>query len=113
MDTSTTPTYEGWANYQTWAVALWQDNEPYTYSAVRQYARDAYDHASETRTATRAQSAAWALAEQLQDEHDGASPLADEPASVFSDLLSSALGLVDWHEIAHHLIAEVLAEAAA
>jgi hypothetical protein len=107
----TTQGYEGWTNYQTWAVALWQDNEPHTYEAVRQYARDAYEEAEATDYATRAQVAAWALAEQLKDEHQGASPLVDEPASVFSDLLASALGLVAWRQIAHHLVTEVLVEA--
>jgi hypothetical protein len=111
VGTTSTPTYEGWRNYQTWAVALWLDNEPGTYEVVRQCARDAYEDASETTYATRGQVAAFALAEQLREEHEAANPLADEPASVFADLMASALGLVDWHEIASHLVAELLSEA--
>ncbi len=105
-------TYNGWSNYETWAVALWLDNEASTYEYVRGLARDAWDDASPTTYATRGQAAAWALAETLKDEHEDANPLADEdvPASVFSDLLSASLGRVDWHEIAHNLVTEVLCE---
>ncbi|MGZ6998273.1 MAG: DUF7249 family protein, partial [Acidimicrobiia bacterium] len=96
--------HNGWASYETWLVALWLDNEQSSYEYVRELARDAYDNASETTYATRGQTAAWALAEELKDEHEDADPLAheDAPASVFADLLSASLGRVDWHEIAHH-----------
>ena len=33
-------TYNGWANYQTWSVALWLDNDYYNY----QYALQAKDY---------------------------------------------------------------------
>lgn len=109
-------TFNGWANYETWAVALWLDNDEGSYHYVRDLARDAYESASETTYATQGQAAAWALAETLKAEHEEGATFAlgdDEPASVFSDLLSASLGRVDWHEIAHSLVAEVLVETVA
>ena len=34
-------TYNGWANYETWNVALWIDNEQGTYEEARDMARRA------------------------------------------------------------------------
>mgnify|MGYP003120656679 CR=1 FL=1 len=36
MTTATkAPTYNGWANYETWNVALWINNEHYNYQIAR------------------------------------------------------------------------------
>ena len=91
-------------------------SDPDTYNYVRKLTRDAYECADATTYATRAQNAAWSLAEMLEDDagayaQDDESRRAllnpDAPASLFSDLLSSALGLVDFLEIAHSLVSEV------
>jgi hypothetical protein len=103
-------TYNGWANYETWAVALWLDNDEGSYEWVRELARDAYDHATESTYATRGECVAWSLAEHLKEHHEECNPLADAPATVFDDLLSAALSRVDWLEIAHNVVTEVLAE---
>lgn len=39
--TLTDTTYNGWANWATWNVALWIQNDDYTYKVARQY--DRYD----------------------------------------------------------------------
>lgn len=36
-----TATYNGWANYATWNVSLWIQNEYHIYKVARQY--DSYD----------------------------------------------------------------------
>ena len=115
MQNSTTATdrdsgYQGWSNYETWAVALWLDNEQSSYEWVRDLARTFYDDATETTYATRGQAAAWSLAEHLKDHHDECNPLEDGAPSVFTDLLRAALSSVDWHELGHHYVTEVLAE---
>ena len=37
---NTIETYNGWANYQTWNVALWMGNDEFWYNV----ARDCYDY---------------------------------------------------------------------
>lgn len=34
----------------------------------------------------------------------------DAPVTVFSDLMGAALSRVDWHELGHHYVTEVLFE---
>ena len=89
-----TPGYNGWTNYETWAVALWLDNDEGTYNLVREWAHDADGPAD--------------LANTLKDYTEEANPLADA-ASVYTDLLGSAIESVDWHEVATTLLADVAA----
>ena len=83
-------TYNGWTNYETWNVALWIDNEPGSYEDARDMARHARDE--------------YALAKALKGWVEDMAP--DLGASMFSDLLTAALGKVDWDEIAGHYYEE-------
>jgi hypothetical protein len=76
--------YQGWTNYETWAVNLWLSNEEPLYRDLVDMARDA-DDADE-------------LAQSIRSYVDNMAP--DLGASLWSDLLTSALGEVDWDEIA-------------
>ena len=101
-------TYNGWTNYETWAVALWMDNEQGSYLHWRYEADECYRETDEDdRRDERRATARSALADRIQDEFEEASPLADQ-ASVYSDLLTAALEAVDWYEIAEHLIDEMM-----
>lgn len=76
--------YNGYKNYQTWAVALWLDNDERTselISDIIKRARSDYD-----------------AADQLRDLIEEMNPLADQ-ASMFTDILSSALSNVNYIEI--------------
>lgn len=87
--------YNGWRNYETWCVKLWIDNEYAWHCEVRQLARlhagDNYD-----------------LAQAIREMIEDAAP--DLKASPFSDLLTSALGAVDWYEIADSVAEETTEE---
>lgn len=74
-------TYNGWKNYETWAVNLWLSNDEASYQMVEDIideAKSPYD-------------AAQALEIRIEDD----SPLAGS-ASLYTDLLSAALSEVDW-----------------
>lgn len=101
--------YNGWSNYETWAVSLWLDNEQSSYLYWREQAarhRQEAPTASDFRRGilTEEQEARYNLAKQLKEEVTDASPLCD--ASMYADLLGAALSEVDWMEIADHWLAE-------
>lgn len=77
--------YNGWSNYETWAVALWIGNEQGSYQYWEQ------DQAGECyRDAVKEQLGEWVFG-----------PGND------ADLLNAALQEVNRHEIAEHYVAEV------
>jgi hypothetical protein len=76
-------TYNGWSNYETWNVNLWLDNEPGTYDEKREIVR----------TATSEYKAAQALKDWVEEM------MPDLGATMWADLLGSALSEVDWDEI--------------
>jgi hypothetical protein len=107
-------TYNGWSNYETWAVGLWIDNEQGSHSYWREQAAQHFENDAEGETpheslGSQRSAARSKLAEQIQEEFEEASPLAEQ-ADVYSDLLTAALGEVDWHEIADHLLADTVDE---
>ena len=81
-------TYNGWANYPTWAVHLWLANEESTYHASRGVLADAGDP--------------YRGADDLRQWVEEQSPLLGE-ASMYSDILAWALQIVDWEEVARAL----------
>jgi len=98
-------TYNGWTNYETWAVKLWMDNDQGSDSYWCETAQEIYDEAEADRHFTREERATLNLSDRLKDEHEEARP--DLGASIWSDLLGAAMSEVNWHEIAEHYIEDV------
>jgi hypothetical protein len=102
--------YNGWANYETWAVSLWLDNEQSSYLYWREQAdrhRKEGPNSSQVRFEiwTAEQAVRFNLADQVKEEVTDASPLCGE-ASLYADLLGAALSEVNWLEIVDHWLAE-------
>jgi hypothetical protein len=102
---STSEGYQGWSNHPTWAVNLWLSNDESSHEYWTQVAReilvDAETNASgeDSPDATGVRlEAARDLADRMRSELHEAAP--DLGATVWADLLSSALDDVDWNEIA-------------
>lgn len=77
----------GYANYQTWAVCLWLDNEQDSQREAKRIANKSwskYDNESALKT--------W-VREDL---------MPDLGASLASDLLNGALSEVNWSEVQEH-----------
>jgi hypothetical protein len=81
--------YNGWPSYETWLVFTWLTNDPVTYEDCTSLATSADD----------AHDAARALKDYIEEE----SPLVQEEASLYTDLVTAALGRVDWAALARHL----------
>src|SRR3990167_1963773 len=88
-------TYNGWSNYETWAVKLWLDNEEADY----RYWIGETDSIARGNTSRGA--AISDLAEMLKREHEEALP---ELSGFAANLLTSAFRKVEWWEIAKALI---------
>lgn len=109
--------YNGWKNYETWAVALWLDNEEGTARHRAGMARAAWEDApndprvtSKPRVWARSEAARFNLADALRawvddmdPSNDGTGPVA---GTMWADLIGAALGEVDWDEIADNDLAE-------
>lgn len=94
--------YNGWTNYETWAVNLWIGNEEGSYNYWQEAAQECND--LPRHEIFKERTAAIALAERLKDEITKGAP--ELGASMYSDLLGAALSEVNWHEIAEGLLEE-------
>ena len=97
--------YQGWANYETWAVHLWVSNDQGAHEHWEQLAADEYAAAvaadPDGNWEAWTDAAATELAERMKQELDDE---AEEPRAVdntmYADLLSAALEEVNWFEVA-------------
>lgn len=95
--------YNGWANYETWCVKLWMDNDEGSYRYWKSETLDAWEEAEADKYFTRKERAAFGLADRLKNEFGDNHPLTDQ-ANVYADLLGAALSEVNWDEIANSLL---------
>lgn len=98
--------YNGWKNYETWAVALWFDNEVHTQSMYQRWAKACWEEALSDATFTRQQNATLLLSETLKRYVEGCNPLSYR-SGMYTDLLGAALSEVDYYEIAENWLEDV------
>lgn len=96
--------YNGWTNYETWCVKLWLDNEQGSYNWLMDQARELWEEAEPTKSWTRIESATFALADRLKDQHEETMADLGMANGVFFDLLRAAVSEVNWNEIAKAVI---------
>ena len=85
--------YNGWHNYETWAVNLWLTNDPFCYEQLMSIVQNP--------------DTLWEQAEALKNWlHIGLGSMAEEPnpditavTGMYVDLLASAFDMVEWSEI--------------
>lgn len=104
---SSDKTYNGWSNYETWAVNLWWSNDEYTCDMMDDYAKEAIREALEEGegedTSEVKQSATYKLS-KLMEQHleDYLGECSIPESSLISDLLGAAISEVNFYEIAKH-----------
>lgn len=99
--------YNGWTNYETWAMALWIDNDQGSYEYASDAARNEAEYAADNPETylTTDELARYNLANTLKVWQEDSMP--GLPASVWADLLRSAFESIDWYEIATNYLSEV------
>jgi len=99
-------TYNGWVNYETWAFALWWDNDEPLYRERCEKARELWADAEENLRAycDRSQTARIAMADWLKEWAQENAP--DLGACLWADLLGAAMSEVDYHEVADNCLSE-------
>jgi hypothetical protein len=98
--------YNGWTNYETWATALWIDND----RGASEYWRERAEAASDKEPFNQAEydskdhwcDAAVSLGDAMREEFLEAMP--DLGPSLWADLLNASMCEVNWIEIAHSLL---------
>lgn len=84
--------YNGWSNYETWNVNLWLTNDEYIYESImEELSPDMED---------------YEVGNIIECFVDNMNPIADQ-ASLFTDLLGSALHEVDYSEIGTSFLEDI------
>jgi hypothetical protein len=96
--------YNGWTNYETWAVKLWLDNDQATYNTVLGLAKLA-KKTPKNKVWTRKETTRFALADAIKN-YVANDIMPDLEASLASDLLNAALSEVNWQEIADNVLSD-------
>ena len=99
--------YNGWTNYETWCVNLWMSNDHGSYLYWQEISEKCCNNATDDANVasgiwTKRGAARFRLADVMESEIRESAP--DLGASMFADLLGSALDEVNWHEIAQSWI---------
>jgi hypothetical protein len=84
-------TYNGWTNYETWAVGMYLDGNytgEGTYLAVRDLVEEV------------APNGKFRVADSLKDWTEGHIEAEHETSGIVADLVGAALSEVDWEELA-------------
>ena len=102
----TDTTYNGYSNYETWATALWLDNDEGHHSHVRAMIAHSRDILSFNEHVTKAQAGRSWLQDALEDYTQEITLTEDTPANLASDLLAHSLSRVNWREMAENYLAE-------
>ena len=83
--------YNGYTNYETWCINLWIDNDQGLYDEVRSLAHES--------------KSPYELANMIKDLVEELNPVQD--ASMFGDLMQSAIDNCNFDEIADNIYEEL------
>lgn len=95
--------YTGWSNYETWCANLWITNEQSSQEYWEERATEAFE-STDPDDDDRNSEAASTLEDELKEFWEDHLPEETEVRGLYRDLLTHALGQVDWREIAKHFI---------
>jgi hypothetical protein len=89
--------YQGWPNYETWAVNVWLANEPDTYERLMSIVQNCDTLGQQAETLRE-----WIRPDQgntWDNDGEGMTSLMNVPVGMYVDLLAAAFDMVQWREI--------------
>ena len=100
--------YNGWKNYETWAVKLWMENDESDYEYWKDVTKSQWNNTQKTTYGTRKENAINNLADYIKEWVIDNNPMNqfDNQASMYHDLMNVALSEIDFYEIAESLLEE-------
>jgi len=96
-------TYNGWANYETWAVKLWLDNDESGCALQQELLEQARNTPNPSEVWTKEEATRFTLADLLEEFITANNPLVGA-ATMYTDLLGAAIAEVNFTEIARNLL---------
>ena len=96
-------TYNGWTNYPTWAINLWQDST----EMWGETAQNIYNDAEPTEYGTKIQHARIDLADCIQEYHEEQIDEMTGESGPYTDVMRWAIGQIDWRELAEHAMENI------
>lgn len=91
--------YNGWSNYETWCCKLWIDNDEEAYN----YWQTRVKELEEANT----DKIAYSLSKEIEEE---VASLCPELTGMYQDLLNTALGHINFYEIAQCIVDDYLSK---
>ena len=98
---TTNETYNGWTNYPTWNVALWEDRD-----GRAEQAQEFYDNSEPTEFSTRLEVARMDLAAAMKEEYEEGTANV-QTTGPLADILNWAMASVNWQEIAESYMDDI------
>lgn len=103
-----TEKHNGWANYNTWLVYTWMNNDEDSQKFFTEMVKDVYTVAEDQEYFTKQEEAVIMMAERLKEYFEDKMYFeAESMSSLMRDMLNSAISDVDWHEIASHSVEDM------
>jgi len=93
-------TYNGYANYETWLVSVWIDNDQGNIDHWIDVARHHYSISEDRKYFTKKEEAIISFSEDMKEWYGDRVPDSDDIGGLWTDMINAALGSVDWHELA-------------
>lgn len=101
--------YNGYANYETWLVSVWIDNDQGSIDFWVDVAKHHYNIAEDRKYFTKREEAVISFAEDMKQWYEDNTPeYSDDISGLWSDMINAALAIVDWHELATKYMEQAL-----